>query len=159
MKRRMKRLVPPLAAATFLLACLPGCARAPEAPRVVVEKAIVTVPAVPGGPGAAYFTIRTNNDPTRLVSVTSPMIRSIELHETREQGGRTQMVKLEPGETSFDPSAPLVFAPGGKHAMLMGVDPTLRPGGKVTLTFNMEPAPRVTVEAEVKGPGQVHAEH
>ena len=155
----MKRLVPPLAAATFLLACLPGCGRAPEAPRVIVEEAIVTVPAVPGGPGAAYFTIRTNNDPTRLVSVTSPMIRSIELHETREQGGRTQMVPLEPGETSFARASPLVFAPGGKHAMLIGVDPALRPGGKVALTFNLEPAPTVTVEAEVRGPGQVHAGH
>jgi hypothetical protein len=159
MKRLMTRLVPPLAAATFLLACLLGCGRAPHAPQVIVEQAIVTVPAVPGGPGAAYFTIRTNNDPTRLVSVTSPAVRSIELHETREQGGRTQMVPLEPGETSFDPASPLVFAPGGKHAMLIGVDAALRPGGKVALTFNVEPAPPVTVEAEVKGPGQVHAEH
>jgi copper(I)-binding protein len=151
----MKRLVLPLAAAAFLS----GCQRAPEPPRVTVEQAVVTVPAVPGGPGAAYFTIRTNNDPSRLVSVTSPMIGGIELHETREQGGSSQMAPLKPDETSFDPSAPLVFAPGGKHAMLMGMDPALRPGGKVMLTFNVDPVGPIAVEAEVRGPGQAHAEH
>jgi copper(I)-binding protein len=155
MAAAMKKLLMALGAATSLVAC----ERAPQAPVAIVEQAVVTVPAVAGGPGAAYFTIRTNNDPTRLVSVTSPAVRSIELHETREQGGRTQMVQLEPGGTSFAPDAPLVFAPGGKHAMLMGVDPALRPGGKVSLTFNFEPAAPVTVEAEVRGPGDAHAGH
>jgi copper(I)-binding protein len=155
MERRMNRLALPLFAATIF----PGCQRAPEAPRVIVENAVVTVPAVPGGPGAAYFTLRTNNDPTRLVAIASPAVRSIELHETREQNGRTQMAPLERGALTFGPAAELVFSPGGRHAMLMGVDPALRPGGKVTLTFNFEPAPPVTVEAQVRGPGQGHAGH
>jgi copper(I)-binding protein len=151
----MKKLVPALCAATFLLAC----ERMPAEPSVSVEGAVVTAPAVPGGAGAAYFTLRTNNDPSRLVSVTSPMIGGIELHETREQGGSSQMSPLKPDETSFDPSAPLIFAPGGKHAMLMGMDPALRPGGKVTLIFNVDPVGQITAEAEVRGPGQAHAQH
>jgi len=151
----MKRLALPLLAAILSAACQ----RAPEAPRVTVDNAVVTVPAVPGAPGAAYFTLRTNNDPARLVSVTSPAIRNIELHESREQGGRTQMSPLKLDQTSFGPSAPLVFAPGGRHAMLMGMDPALRPGGKVMLTFNVDPVGPIAAEAEIRAPGQGHAEH
>jgi copper(I)-binding protein len=61
---------------------------------------------------------------------------------------------------TFAPDAPLVFEPGGRHAMLFDLDPALRPGGRVALTFRFEPAPPVTVEAEVRGPGDVgHGGH
>lgn len=152
----MKRLLAALIATSFLL----NCRYVPAEPAVTVENAVVTVPAVPGGPGAGYFTITTNNDPTSLISVTSPSVRSIELHETREEGGRTEMRELAPGNTTFHPGKPLRFAPGGKHAMLMGVDPAIRPGGKIRLVFDIQPIREpVIVEAEVRGPGQVHAEH
>jgi copper(I)-binding protein len=126
---------------------------------VTVENAVVTVPAVPGGPGAAYFTLRTNNDPSRLVSITSPSIRQVELHTSRQQGGVSRMEPLQPGEATFSPSEPLTFAPGARHAMLVGMDPSLRPGGRVSLTFNVEPAAPVAVEARVLGPGQAHGDH
>jgi copper(I)-binding protein len=151
----MKKLFVPAFGVTFLL----GCAGAAEAPQIVVEDAVMTVPAVRGGPGAAYFTLKTNVDASRLVSVTSPSIRSIELHQTREEGGRTGMVPLDEAGATFGPDTPLVFAPGGKHAMLMDVAPGLVPGGKVRLTFNVDPARPVTVEADVRGPGQAHAAH
>jgi copper(I)-binding protein len=142
------------------IALLAGaCDRSPEEPRVTVEHAVVTVPAVPGGPGAAYFKLETNNDPTRLVSIASPSIQRVELHGTTSEGGRSRMAPLQPGETSFDPANALHFAPGGKHAMLFGVDPALRAGDKVSLTFTFEPAAPVTVDAEVRGPGQAHGAH
>jgi copper(I)-binding protein len=47
----------------------------------------------------------------------------------------------------------LEFAPGGKHAMLFGIDPRIRAGHRVPLTFSFEPAPAVTVEAEVRAFG------
>ncbi len=151
----MKTLLAPAFAAIFLL----GCGSAAEEPRIIVEQAVMTVPAVRGGPGAAYFTLKTNVESSRLVSVTSPSITSIELHETRAEGGRTAMVPLDEAGATFGPGKPLVFAPGGKHAMLINVAPGLVPGGKVRLTFNVEGARPVTVEAEVRGPGQAHAGH
>lgn len=151
----MKRAV----SAGVILVATAACQRAPEEPRVTVEQAVVTVPAAPGLPGAAYFTLRTNNDPTRLVSIASPAATRIELHGTRDEGGVSRMAPLGPDELGFSPSAPLEFAPGGKHAMLFDVDPALRPGGKVSLTFTFDPAPPVTVEAEVRGPGQAHGAH
>ena len=151
----MKKLVPLLPALLLPAACN----RAPEAPQVTVEHAVVTVPAVPGGPGAAYFTLKTNADPTRLVSVASPSVQRIELHGTMSQGNMTGMASLQPGDLGFSPSTPLEFASGGKHAMLMGVDPALRPGAKVRLTLTFEGAPPASVEADVVGPGQAHGAH
>jgi len=54
---------------------------------------------------------------------------------------------------SFSPDAPLAFAPGGRHAMLFDIDPTLRGGDTVPLVFTFDPAPPVTVEAEVRSAG------
>ena len=51
------------------------------------------------------------------------------------------------------------FEPGAKHAMLFGVDPALKVGDRLSLTFTFEGAPPVTVEADVRGPGQAHGAH
>ncbi len=149
----MKRFVPILA----LLLAGPGCDRAPPEPLVTVEDAVVTLPVLPGRPGAAYFTLRTNNDPTRLTGISSPRIGRIELHETVSSDGIASMRPLT--DTIFSPDAPLAFAPGGRHAMLFEIDPSVRPGDRAALTFTFEPAPPVTVEAEVRGPGGLHADH
>ena len=141
------------------LLLLAACERPPQEPRVTVEDAVVTVPAVPGAPGAAYFRLTTNNDPTRLVSVASPSAGRIELHQSREENGVSRMVEMGQAQLTFDPDRPLEFAPGGNHAMLFDVDPNILPGTRVALTFTFEPAPPVTVEAEVRGPGQAHERH
>jgi periplasmic copper chaperone A len=146
-------LLPILAA----MPALAGCDRAPPEPRVTVEHAVVTLPALPGRPGAAYFTLRTNNDPTRLIGVGSSRIGRIELHETASAGGVATMRPLE--HAVFAPDEPLVFAPGGRHAMLFDIDEALRPGDTIRLTFTFDPAPPVTAEAEVRAPGDHGAAH
>jgi len=149
---------PALATALGLLA-LAGCNRAPATPRVTVEDAIVTLPAVPGRPGAAYFKLRTNHSPSTLVSVTSPLVQRIELHQTKSDG----MAKItSPEDLSLSRNGRLVFKPGGKHAMLFGINKSVAVGGTIPLTFTVDPAPAITVEAEVRGPGDVsegHEEH
>lgn len=145
----MIRTVPILA----VMIVLTACDRSPPEPRVAVENAIVTLPAVPGRPGAAYFTLRTNNDPTRLVSVASPRIGRIELHETATAGGIARMQPMR--DTSFDPQVPLRFAPGERHAMLFDIDPAIRPGDRVVLIFTFDPAPPVTIQAEARAAGDV----
>jgi len=145
----MNRLVPILAA----LAMTPACQRAPSEPRVAVEEAVVTLPAVPGRPGAAYFTLRSNRDGIRLTGVTSPRIGRIELHETMTSGTMSGMRPL--ASVTLPGDAELEFAPGGRHAMLFDIDPALRVGDRVTLTLTFDPAPPATVEADVRGPGGV----
>ena len=150
----MKRLVPIMAG----LLAFAGCDRAPPEPLVTVEDAVVTLPVLPGRPGAAYFTLRTNNDPTRLTAITSPRIGRIELHETVSVNGVSRMTPLR--KAVFAPDAPLTFEPGGGHAMLFEIDPSIRVGATVPITFSFEPAPPVTVEAQVRAAGDVgHGGH
>ncbi len=147
------RLILATAAFLALAACNQG---PPPKPAVEVDDAMVTLPVVPGRPGAAYFTLRTNNDPTKIVSVTSPRIERIELHETRQENGVSKMQPI--ADTTFPASGVMEFKPGGRHAMLFGLDPALKAGDKIPLTFTFEPAPAVTVEAEVHAAGS-HSGH
>ncbi|MDP9413430.1 MAG: copper chaperone PCu(A)C [Pseudomonadota bacterium] len=144
-----------LVATAVGLAALAGCSRAPEEPEVKVQRAAVTLPAVPGRPGAAYFTLKTNTSPTNLIGVTSPLVQRIELHDSGTRGGVSRMTPLE--ETVFPARGILEFKPGGKHAMLFGIDSSVKPGGTIPLTFTFDPAPAVTVEAEVHAPGAFEA--
>jgi hypothetical protein len=139
------------------MAAMAGCSPAPEEPRVTVQHVTVTLPAIRGRPGAAYFTLRTNTNPTSLIGVMSPLVQRIELHESGSKDGVSSMKPLE--ETVFPGRGLLSFKPGGKHAMLFGIDPSVKAGGKIPLTFTFDPAPAVTVEAEVRGPGDVHDGH
>jgi periplasmic copper chaperone A len=106
----VRSAVPILAALLFVRAC----DTAPAEPRVTVEGAVVMLPIIPGRPGAAYFVLRTNNDPTRLTGVASPRIGRIELHETVSEGSVARMRPLE--STTFAPDEPLAFAAGRRHA-------------------------------------------
>lgn len=143
--------------ATAALLALAACNQGPPPqPAVEVTDAMVMLPVVPGRPGAAYFTLRTNNDPTKLVNVTSPKVERIELHETREENGVSQMGPME--DLVFPSAGVLEFKSGGRHAMLFGLEPALRAGDKVPLTFTFEPAPPVTVQAVVHAAGG-HAGH
>lgn len=138
-----------------LAALLAGAAcTAPSAPPgVTVDQAIITLPAVPGRPGASYFTLRTEQDGVRLSGITSPTAGRIELHETVEEAGISRMVTIE--SPTLVPGEPLIFEPGGRHAMLFDLDPALRPGGKMELIFHFDPAPSVTVTADLRGAGDV----
>jgi len=133
-----------------------ACDSAPPEPKVEVADAAVQLPAVSGRPGAAYFTLTANNDPMNLVSIESPRIERIELHETVEENGVARMAQLESG--TFE-NGQLKFEAGGKHAMLFGIDPALKAGDKVPLTLTFDPAPPVTVEAEVRAFGGGHGGH
>jgi copper(I)-binding protein len=121
---------------------------------VTVEDARVQLPAVEGRPGVGYFELTTTR-PVRITSVTSPRIGRIELHQTRETNGVTRMAKTD--NVTFEHE--LSFAPGGRHAMLFGIDPSLAPGARVPLVFAFDQAPPVMVEAEVQAPGGGHSGH
>ena len=142
-----------LAAALALASC-----DAPQPdPRVEVHEAWVRLPPVSGRPAAAYFTLESNNDPTKLVSVSSPKVERIELHGTATEGGIARMRPVE--DLVFPSNLKLEFAPGERHAMLFGVDPALKPGDSIPLTFTFEPAPSVTVQARVRAFGEGHGAH
>jgi len=148
----MRILVPALAIPLALCACQSP----PQPAGATVTDAVVRLPPVPGRPGAAYFTIRANRD-TRLIGVASPAVGRIELHESMARG---DMMTMRPiADVPVTPDAPVVFAPGGKHAMLYDIAPGVQAGGTVRLTFTFEGLPPVSIDAEVQGFGAAHADH
>ncbi|HYJ30651.1 MAG TPA: copper chaperone PCu(A)C [Allosphingosinicella sp.] len=140
------RLATALATALALSGCGPG---GNQPARVEVADAIVTLPAAAGRPGAAYFRLQANAA-VRLTRVASPRAGQVELHEPGMR--RAETIALARDE-------PVVFAPGGRHAMLFGLDPSLRPGERIALTFRFDGAPAVIVDADVRRAGDVHGGH
>jgi periplasmic copper chaperone A len=122
------------------------------------ENVWVRLPAVPGRPGAAYFTLRAGVDTLTLDGIESPQVERIELHQTMTDPGRiSSMAKI--GEVEIPAKEIVRFAPGGRHAMLFGIDPSIKPGDRITLTFRLSPPVEIVAEAEVRGPGESHEGH
>lgn len=139
-----------LAAAVPASLALAACNREPPAPEVAVAGAMVTLAAAEGRPGAGYFTLDANREGISLVGISAERSERVEIHGP---GMRPlASVALEAGE-------PLRFEPGGRHAMIYGLDPALRPGARIRLTFRFQGAPDATAEAEVRAPGDVHWDH
>jgi periplasmic copper chaperone A len=143
------------AAALLLSGCGGGAAKKDRA--IAADRPWVRLPAVAGEPGAAYFRLVGGAEGTTLVSVSSPLVKRIELHESMTGGGMASMKKLADVDFAYDGT--IDFKPGGRHAMLFGIAPTVKPGGTLPLTFAFDNAPPVTVSAEVKSAAGDGAEH
>jgi copper(I)-binding protein len=147
MKMMCRIRTPAAALALALLAA--GCSRPPQG--IAASDVWVRLPAVKGEAGAAYFRLEGGPEGAKLVGVSSPMVRRIELHETRMNGGMAGMKPLKEVEFSYDRK--IDFEAGGKHAMLFGIASSVKPGGRIPLTFAFNVAPPLTVEAEVRSAG------
>ena len=141
----MKRLVP------ALLLVLAGCAKpAPTAPGI--DGAWVRLAAVPGRPGAAYFTLHGGPVATRLVKVESERVATIELHESMK--GMSGMMSMRPlAGVDLPAGGTVAFAPGGNHAMLLGIRPEVKPGDTLPLAFRLADGNRLVASAKVIGAG------
>jgi periplasmic copper chaperone A len=145
-------------AALAALALLSACDQGPPDGSVRVSNASVRLPAGKGQPGAAYFMLEAGSEGTRLTGISSPLVRRIELHETTMKGDVSRMQRKK--DIEFPPSGEMMFEPGGKHAMLFGIDSSVKSGGKIPLTFSFNVAPPVTVDAEVRSLAEEgHAGH
>lgn len=148
----MRSLIVSIAAALLLAGCNPP----PRPKGVVVTDAWVRLPAVPGRPGAAYFTIKGGASGATLVAVSSPRIDKIELHESMEQGGMMRMTPI--AKVIVPPDGTAEFKPAGRHAMLFGIDPDVKPGTKIPLRFDFESGLQIQEQVDVVGAGETRAE-
>ena len=106
----------------FLLLA-PACGKTPapgtaaDAPPEVSHARILLPP--PGGSMAAgYFEVRNPGaKELELRAVTSTAFGSVEMHETREEGGMSRMRRVE--TVAIPAGGNVSFEPGGKHLMLM----------------------------------------
>lgn len=132
------------AAALTLTACS-------QPAQIYVEKGYVRLPAVKGNPGVAYFTLHGGDAETRLRSVTAPSVIKSELHESMMSGSMASMAPIN--DVPVPAKATITFAPGGKHVMLYTINPSVKPGGVMTLVFTFSNNLKIEYAAPVIGAG------
>jgi copper(I)-binding protein len=157
-----RRIVPgeyPMRRAAFaLFAALAVTACQQEAPHMLaVSDAWVRLPAIPGNPAAAYFTLHGGPEADSLVAVESPKVQRIELHESKTVDGKTTMAAL--GAVAVPAGATVTFAPAGSHAMLFGVDPAIQPNGTLPLTLRFASGKTLAADAHTVSAGGSAPEH
>lgn len=109
----------------------------------------------------AYMQIRSDAD-ARLLSVSSPSVPRVEIHEMKMDGDVMRMrevksVELPKGKT-------VALEPGGFHLMLLNLKKPLAAGDVIPLTLVVESGGKqqtldVTAETRAMGGGMSHHHH
>lgn len=106
-----------------------------------------TLPRAPVG--GAYATIANHGaEDDRLVSVSSPVGSSAEIHEMAHREGVMTMRELPEG-LPIPAGETVVLAPGGLHVMINGLTAPLTKGETLELTLKFEKAGEVKVVFDV----------
>jgi copper(I)-binding protein len=87
----------------------------------------------------------------RLISATTPVAGSVEMHATIQDGDVMRMQKLDSIELA--PDATVEFKPSGMHIMLVDVAAPLKQGTSFPLTLTFASGENLDVEVTVMGPG------
>jgi copper(I)-binding protein len=118
-----------------------------------VTEAWVRLPAVSGQPAAAYFTIHGGRRDAKLVRMESALAVKTEMHASMKgMHGMATMVPL--AQVDVPASGTIQFRPGGNHAMLIGLDPVVKPGTAVPLRFGFADGTTAEAEAKSVAPGE-----
>lgn len=129
----------------------------PEAPAgVALSGAWLSLPAVAGNPGSAYFSIR-NSGPEAREIVAAQILGAgrTMLHETTTTNGQARMRHLD--KVALPAGSALAFVPGAKHVMAFELDPSLAPGGQTELTLIFANGDKASVPMEIRAPGSAPA--
>ncbi|MBN9479094.1 MAG: copper chaperone PCu(A)C [Bordetella sp.] len=157
----MKRLFTLSAAALTLAACGQPAEKPAEAAAVapgVVQVADAWCRPTPNGAkaGGCYLTLTAGSD-DRLVSVSTALAQSAEVHEMKMENGVMSMARLADG-LPLPAGTPVELKPGGNHIMLMGLRDPLVDGGVASFTLTFEKAGPIGVHAAIKQPPVVDSE-
>jgi len=140
----VRHLLPLLAIPLAVVSC------APEK-QLYVSDAWVRLPAAPGRPAAAYFTVHGGPTDSVLVNVTTDVAIKTEMHETKNAGGRMSMAPIR--DVRVPALQSVAFAPGGRHVMVFDLDPSVKAGATITFTFTFGDATRILQTARVIAAG------
>ena len=102
--------------------------------------------------GALYLTLHNGgSESDRLVAVSTPMAQRADLHASVEEDNVVRMQKIDGIELSPGGSVPMES--GGLHIMLVGLDPNVKPGSSLPVTFRFQRAGDIVISAPVLAPG------
>lgn len=137
-----------------LLLCPSAQAHGGQAGDIVITHPFAT-PTPPGARnGAAYFVTLENTGklPDRLLSASTPVAQSIEIHTMSVDSGGVMRMRELP-DIALPPGQPLKMRPGGGlHLMLVGLKQPLVAGDTFVLTLRFERGGRTEVKVVVQVP-------
>jgi periplasmic copper chaperone A len=105
------------------------------APDIKIDNAWVPATEAGDNMGVAYMSLLSSED-VILTSITSPTIKTIELHNTILEKGIMKMRMAH--EIKIDHDKTFEFKSGGSHLMLMDFKGPLKTGKKVMLTLHFK---------------------
>ncbi|WP_108396055.1 copper chaperone PCu(A)C [Devosia submarina] len=109
--------------------------------------------------GGAYLTIEnTGAEDDRLVSATSPVAGTVQIHDMAMEGDVMKMRHLHDG-LPIPAGETVTLAPGGLHIMLMNLEGKLVEGETITISLTFEKAGTVDVELPILGAAARSADH
>lgn len=153
-KCRVRRALPSGLWLSVVLWSLVACAGPSSAPPASTSPSggmVVTgarAHLLPGGHGAIYLEVTNGGPEDRLMAVETPLAAVAEMHESLDDQGVMRMVAHGDG-FAVPGSGQLKLEPGGKHIMLMQIQPV--EGETVPLTLRFELAGDVETTAQVLG--------
>ena len=130
------------------LLSLAGCSQPPV---LSIDNGYIRLNAVQSRPAVAYFTIHGGTADITLLSITSPVSVKSELHQSMTSGNMATMAPI--GDFSVRAGSSNVFAPGGKHLMLFDMNPGVKPGQFISLTFTFSNGQRIDYAAKTIAAG------
>jgi len=111
---------------------------------------------VPAQKTTGAFVTLTSSAEAKLVAVSTPAAKSVEIHASEEKGGVMHMHELD--AVALPAGKRVEFKPGSFHIMLVGLTRALAAGEYVPLTLIIEEAggkrTRLEVRAEVRPLGR-----
>lgn len=157
---RINSLAPILLVAAIAI-LIGGCAPSVGAPGagITIDRAWARPSSqVPGGgmggmemlTSAAYLTIRNDGPEDRLTAAESDIAKSVEIHETKMDGGMATMRQVD--SIAIPANASVDLKPGSYHIMLIQPVRDLKPGDSFSLTIVFEKAGRLQVPVTVQAP-------
>ncbi|MDL2339080.1 MAG: copper chaperone PCu(A)C [Pseudomonadota bacterium] len=100
--------------------------------------------------GGSYLKLDNKGASDRLLSATSAMAASVELHSMSMEGDVMKMRQVDVIE--LPKGATVELKPGSFHIMLMGLKAPLKAGDKFPMTLKFEKAGEVVVTVNVEDP-------
>lgn len=151
----MTRSAPFRPIAYFLLGLTMLVSACAPAKVLFVDQAWVRLSANDGMPSAGYFTVHGGEEDVRLLSVISPAVLRIEMHESVKRDGIMSMQPVNGIDIPARTDA--TFGPGGAHLMIWGINQGIRKQGKLPLTFIFSNGDRIIVDAAIRAAGSSEA--
>ena len=141
-------------ARVLMASLLAGCSLMAIA-QTKVEDAWVRT-SVPGQPSSGAFMRVTADSDSKLLSVSSPAARDVQIHE---MSMTNDVMRMGPVDSVALPAGKTVsLDPDGYHVMLMGLVKQIKEGDQIPLTLTVENDKGVRETIEVQAPARAMME-